>query len=272
MDITKLFTAELVFSLIKAVGVLLLTVILVSILKFFRRKIDAKLIRSTLLSDQTTQIRTLIMVVDYILRIVIIFLGTTWILAIFGVNIVPLLTTVGLASLGVTLAAQSVLKDYISGILILLEKIFLVGDTITVDIRTGTIEKITLRITYLIDADGRQIIIPNGEIRTVTKGIASFSQFLLEFNLPISTDILTTTKTLETLFLKWHENEQLNSLLTDIPKVIDSSSYNQWAVKIRCQAKAKPENRSKAAIALRDFIKSALEENKIQLISDQIIS
>jgi len=187
------------------------------------------------------------------------------------VNIVPLLTTVGIVGLGITLAAQTILRDYISGFLILLENIFLIGDSVTINTFSGIIEKITLRVTYLVDLEGRRIIIPNGEIRTVTRGKSVYSQFILKLSLPLTGEIGNSIRVIESHFSSWTQNEKLTSILTDMPRIFDTNIYSDSSKEIRIIVRAKPENKDEAAIILFDWIKKILNENGIELIENKPI-
>ena len=70
-----------------------------------------------------------------------------------GVNILPVLASAGVIGLAFSLGSQTVIKDYLGGILILTENQFTVGDVLTIGNLTGTVERITLRATYLRDTD-----------------------------------------------------------------------------------------------------------------------
>jgi small conductance mechanosensitive channel len=265
-DINQLISSKLFISILQSILITIGVIVLIRISKYLRRKVETKFIRANLDQDHITQIRTLLVAVDYILQTMIIFLGIIWILSIFGVNIVPLLTTVGIASLGITLAAQTILRDYIAGLLILLENIFLIGDTVTINAFSGIIEKITLRVTYLIDSEGRRIIIPNGEIRTVTRGKSAYSQFLLKLSIPLTSEIGNTIRTLESNFSVWSQNEILKGILMDMPRIFDSNIYTDSSREIRIIVRAIPEKKDEAAVILFDWIKNILKENRIELI------
>jgi small conductance mechanosensitive channel len=172
---------------------------------------------------------------------------------------------VGIAGLGVTLAAQTILKDYISGFLILIENIFLIGDSVTINMFSGIIEKITLRVTYLIDAEGRRIVIPNGEIRTVTRGKSTYSQFILKLSIPLTSEFSFVVSLIESNFTSWNNDEYLKNLLVDIPRIIDTNVYSDSSREIRIMARAKPEKKDEAAINLQKWIKNLLSKNGIEL-------
>lgn len=92
---------------------------------------------------------------------VLIGLGT------IGVDIGPALAAAGIFGLAISLGAQTLIKDIIGGLTILLEDEYRVGDAIRIGSVIGDVERITLRRTDLRDAEGRLFMVPNGEVRTV---------------------------------------------------------------------------------------------------------
>ena len=88
-----------------------------------------------------------------------------------GFDIGPVLASAGVAGLALSLGAQALIKDYLAGLLILLEDHYRVGDVIRVGEVTGAVTRLTLRVTYLRDPDGLLHIIPNDELRRL--GVAN---------------------------------------------------------------------------------------------------
>ena len=84
-----------------------------------------------------------------------------------GIDITPFLAGLGVAGLAVSLAAQTLIKDLIGGLLLIIENQYALGETIQVGNVSGTVEQITLRTTYVRAANGDLCIVPNGEIRVL---------------------------------------------------------------------------------------------------------
>ena len=85
----------------------------------------------------------------------------------FGVNVAPILAGVGLIGLAVGMAARDIISDFISGLFILLEDQYRVGDAVKLAGIEGTIEEITLRKTILKNSEGTRYSIPNSQIKIV---------------------------------------------------------------------------------------------------------
>ncbi len=96
-------------------------------------------------------------------------------LATVDINLAPLLASAGVAGVAIGLAAQTIVKDVINGILILVEDQFNIGDTVTLAGLTGVVEVMTLRKTIVRDGNGTLYVIPNSQITTVANQSAGFS-------------------------------------------------------------------------------------------------
>ncbi|NBX19069.1 MAG: mechanosensitive ion channel family protein [Proteobacteria bacterium] len=97
-------------------------------------------------------------------------------LQMIGVTLAPLLATAGVASVAIGFGAQSMVRDLLAGFFILLEDQFAVGDVISIEGRSGTVEALTLRSTKLRLSDGALLVIPNGEIKRIENSTSGFSQ------------------------------------------------------------------------------------------------
>src|SRR3954454_12687708 len=113
-------------------------------------------------------------------RLVIWAVAFLLILAEFDVNLAPLLAGAGIAGVAVGFGAQSLVKDFISGLFILVEDQYGVGDVVSVNDATGTVEDVNLRVTRLRAMDGTVFFVPNGEIRKVGNSSMEWSRTLVD--------------------------------------------------------------------------------------------
>ncbi len=128
---------------------------------------ERRIERSVLEIDRRTRLLTLLRA-GYSLAVVVLSLVTiTMALQTLGVYILPVLASAGVVGLAVSLGAQSLIRDYIGGILILWEDLFRVGDMVEVAGVAGEVLRMTLRVTYLRGADGKLHTVPNGDIRVI---------------------------------------------------------------------------------------------------------
>ncbi len=97
------------------------------------------------------------------------------ILGAIGVPLGPFIASAGVIGLGISFGAQSLFKDMLNGVFILLEDQFAVGDTVKIAGLQGSVEDLTLRCTKLRDGDGTLYIVPNSQIATVSNLSRDFS-------------------------------------------------------------------------------------------------
>jgi small conductance mechanosensitive channel len=160
-----------------AVAEKVIRIILVLIGAYLTREASMRLIRSGLsgldrgvsVKVKMERVKTLGSVFSNLASFVIGIIALLIILSELGVDIAPLLAGLGVLGLGVGLAAQTLIKDYISGFFILFENQFNVGDEIEIAGKRGAVKELSLRFTLLKDSKGSTYLISNSEISTVTK-------------------------------------------------------------------------------------------------------
>lgn len=116
----------------------------------------------------TRKYKTFQIACNSIIKYIIFFVIICMFFNVLGIDIKSILTVAGIGSITVGLAAQSLIKDFITGIFILFENQFEVGDKVIIANKAGTVESITMCTTTLRAANGDVYIIPNGEIKIVT--------------------------------------------------------------------------------------------------------
>ena len=134
--------------------------------------------------QRASQLRTIAAILRATSYGVIGFLTLLQILPLFNIDLKPLLASAGVVGLGISFGAQSLFKDMLNGMFILLENQFNVGDVVRIAGLTGTVEDLSLRSTTLRDGDGTLHFIPNSQIATVSNQSREFSVA----SLPVSVD------------------------------------------------------------------------------------
>jgi moderate conductance mechanosensitive channel len=113
------------------------------------------------------------------------------ILGDLGVNLAPLLASAGVVGIAIGFGAQNLVRDYLSGVFMLVEDQYGVGDVITVGDATGTVETVTLRITRLRSVNGIVWHIRNGAIEKVGNESQGWARAVLDFPVPYTADLVT---------------------------------------------------------------------------------
>lgn len=137
---------------------------------------------------RAAQLRTLAAILRATAYGIIGFLILLQVLPLFNIDLKPLLASAGVVGLGISFGAQSLFKDMLNGLFILIEDQFNVGDVVRLAGLTGTVEDISLRATTVRDGDGTLYFIPNSQITTVSNLSREYSVASLSVSVDAATD------------------------------------------------------------------------------------
>jgi small-conductance mechanosensitive channel len=232
--------------------------------RFFRRWAK-RVIRSAenLHGERQQQLDTFVQIFHWAANILIIIAALLMVLSAFDINIAPLLTSVGVAGLAVSLGAQTLIKDLIGGLLILVENQYTVGDFIQVQDVEGTVEQLTLRATYLRDQNGNLHVVPNGEVRIVSNRTKDWSRAVVDVGVAYEEDLDRVLRVLEDLVED--SGPEFGSQLLEPPQVVGPIGLGDWAVTVRVTARTRPGKQWEIARELRKRILVACERENITL-------
>jgi small-conductance mechanosensitive channel len=226
-----------------------------------------RIIRSAeaLHEERRQQVDTLVHILRWGADVLILGAALLMLLSAFDVDISPLLASVGVAGLAVSLGAQTLIKDLIGGLLILLENQYAVGDTIQVGDVSGTVEQLTLRATCVRDIDGRLHVVPNGEVRIVANVTKDWSRALVDVGVAYEEDLDHALRVLEEVAEVFAQDPDFAPQLLEPPRVLGPLSLGDWAVTVRVMVKTQPGKQWGIARELRKRILAACEREGITL-------
>jgi small-conductance mechanosensitive channel len=211
------------------------------------------------------QLTTLAQILRWGTDVVIVGVALLMLLSTFGVNITPLLASAGVAGLAISLAAQTLIKDLIGGVLILVENQYAVGDVIRVGDVSGPVERITLRATYVRDINGRLHIVPNGEVRIVANATKEWSRALVDVGVAYEEDLKRAIRVLEEVAETFAQDPDFESQLLEPPQVLGPLSLGDWAVTVRVMVKTQPGKQWEVARELQKRVLAACDREDITL-------
>lgn len=136
--------------------------------------------------------------------------GTATILVLdnVGISVVPLIASLGIVGIAIGFGAQSLVEDLIAGVMMVVEDQFGVGDRIDTGTVDGTVERLTLRSTVIVDARGLRWYLPNSEIRRVANESQGKSQARARIGLPYSVDLPFVVETLQAAAVEFASAER----------------------------------------------------------------
>ncbi|MGB3767066.1 MAG: mechanosensitive ion channel family protein [Phormidesmis sp.] len=187
------------------------------------------------------------------------------ILAIAGVEVGPLLAGAGIIGVGISLAAQSLIKDFINGFFILFEDQFGIGDVITIGNLAGSVESLNLRITQLRDSEGRLITIPNSQISIVQNASKDWAQVDLSIRVAPSADLVKAIALVKETAITLSEDAQWQRSILEPPDILGVESLDHTGVAIRLFMKTQPLQQWPVARELRARIKQAFDAAEIAM-------
>ncbi|WP_375546948.1 mechanosensitive ion channel family protein [Paenibacillus sp.] len=183
------------------------------------------------------------------------------ILSEFNFDLGPLLAGAGVLGLAIGFGAQSLVKDVITGLFIILEDQFAVGDVIQTGTYKGTVELIGLRSTRIVSMNGETHILPNGMISSVTN--YSFSNALAMVDLPVQNE-RTLEETVNLIKQAIVGLQEQNENVIAMPDVLGIQSLNTSEYVIRVVAQCAPNTRAGVERMIMENIKQALEIDEMQ--------
>jgi small conductance mechanosensitive channel len=206
---------------------------------------------------------TLTSLFDAVLTITLLVVAALMIFQALGFAVGPLLASAGIAGVAIGLGAQSLVKDVLSGVFIVLERQFSVGDVVRIGANSGAVEELNLRTVVLRDGDGGVHIIPNGQIDRVTVLTRDWSRLQLDFDIGYGADLDQATAILERVFTAYAAAHPADVL--EPPEVLGVQNLAESSVQIRVWMKVLPGKQWPAGRELRALVKKAFDEAGIEI-------
>ena len=266
---TALMGGSLALTGIMALGMKIFQIAFTLFLCWVLIRLSSKLINKVLeaqvqrkkLAMSERKASTLSTVASSILKYVIYFIGLVSVLKQLGVPTESLLVIASAGSVAIGLGAQGIAGDMMEGFFILFEDHYAVGDVVTIQGITGTVESVTLRSTTLRDPLGSVHIIPNGSIGTVTNNCREFINTAVEVGIAYGESI---DRAIEVLKDEMEKTTDIEDIL-ETPVVAGVSSLGDSAVNLKIVAKCKVKTAAGVSAELRRRIKNRFDQEGIEI-------
>lgn len=182
-----------------------------------------------------------------------------------GVSAGAIVAGAGILGAGLGFGAQSLIKDLISGLFIVFEDQFGVGDSVDLGQASGVVESVGLRVTTVRDIEGTVWFVRNGEILRVGNQSQGWSRVVIDIALDYKADV---SKAQEVIRKAAQETAKaMPKLVIDAPEVWGIHAISGDQVVVRLVQKTKPETKDQLARELRSNLKTALDKNRVKLAS-----
>lgn len=188
-----------------------------------------------------------------------------WVVALFlvvgelGINLAPLLASAGIAGVALGFGAQSLVKDCITGLFMIIEDQYGIGDVVDLGDATGAVERITLRTTVLRGPDGTVWHVPNGEVRRVGNRSQQWSIAVIDVAIAADADVVAARDVVAQTATTLCAEEEYAGDVLEAPEMLGVESVARDAVTLRLSVKTTPGAQLRLQRALRESVKQALD-------------
>jgi len=173
------------------------------------------------------------------------------------IDLGPLIAGAGVAGVAVGLGAQSVVRDFLAGMFIVIEDQYGVGDVVDVGEVIATVERVSWRTTWLRDVEGSLWIVPNGTIRRVSNKSQLWSRTVLDVDVAYDTDLDVATDVLRATAEEVRRAELPKARIIGDPEVWGVEAFSDTSVTLRLVVTTDPGHQYRVAREIRTRLKGA---------------
>lgn len=198
-------------------------------------------------------------------QVAVIFVTVFMVLSELDIDITPILAGLGVAGIAIGFGAQSLIKDFLAGLFIILESQYRVGDVVKIADVGGLVEDINLRRTVLRDLDGIVHVVPNGEIRVASNYTRGWSRVNLNVSVAYGEDLDRVITVINRVGKELAEDPQWAPFILKAPQVLRVDELGASGIDIKILGDTKPIRQWDVAGELRKRLKKVFDEEGIEI-------
>jgi small conductance mechanosensitive channel len=233
-----------------------------ALLELARRRDERTAIQT---ERQRRRTETLGSVLKSVASLIIYTIAALMALSEFEVNLGPLIASAGIVGVAFGFGAQSLVKDFLSGIFMLVEDQFGVGDIIDAGPAAGVVEVVSLRTTQLRDVNGTLWHVPNGEIVRVANKSQQWARVVLDIEVAYDTNIKHAMSVIKQVADGVWRDALPNATVIEEPEIWGVESFGASAIAIRLAVKVEPGEQWATSRELRRRLKESFDETGIEI-------
>jgi small-conductance mechanosensitive channel len=196
---------------------------------------------------------------------VVLAIVVTMMLSEIGVDIAPVIASAGILGVALGFGAQSLVSDFLSGIFMIFEDQYGVGDEVDLGEAIGTVEAVSLRVTRLRDVNGTVWYVRNGEILRVGNMSQNWARTVLDISVAYGEDIARVQRVLADVAHDLWEDEDFEGRVIEEPSVWGVQDLTPDAVVLRVALKTAPLEQWAVAREMRHRIKARFDAEGIEM-------
>ena len=261
--VRDLMKNKIIFALVAIAIIFVASKIILKVLKkLINKLLDGKAVQKSSLNQN--KVNTISSAIYSVVRVVIIFIAITLILDVFGINTSTLIATAGVGGVAIALGTQTVIEDFIKGILIIVDDKIRVGEWIKVAGIEGEVEDIDFRVTKVRDFNGSLHIIPNSQITSVQNFNRGEMIADTTFSVSYDTPLDEIKDMVDDISKKLLDKEENKGLFIERFKIFEINSLEAFSYKVRITATVKDGEQWQIGRQAREMIKYEMEKRKIK--------
>ena len=215
--------------------------------------------------ERSQRARTLLPLARNALRVVVGVIAALMILSEIGIDIAPVLAGVGVAGLAIGFGAQTLVKDIITGLFILLEDSVAVGDVVTAGGHTGTVEAITVRTIRLRDLQGHVHTVPFSAVGSVSNMTKDFSYYLIDMGVAYREDYDEVAAVMREVGADLQQDPDFGPNMLEPLEIMGLNSFGDSAVVVRARLKTRPLTQWATGREYNRRLKAAFDARGIEI-------
>jgi len=200
-----------------------------------------------------------------VIRVFVVLIAGVMVLGELNLDIGPAVAGLGVVGIAVGFGAQSLVRDYFTGALILVENQFSKGDVVTIAGVTGVVEDFSLRRTTLRDLDGVVHTVPNGEIKVASNRTRTWARINQDVTVAYGTDIDRAISVVDEVGRGMHEDPVWKRRVLDPPRVERVEALGEYGVTLKILGTVRASEQWAAGGELRKRLLAAFAENGIEI-------
>ncbi|NEW78978.1 MAG: mechanosensitive ion channel family protein [Gelidibacter sp.] len=246
------------------IGVLFINKI---ITKFIDKTVRLAVVPNNYSSRESEKKRedTLIQIFSITSKIAIFTISILMILQEFGVEIGPILAAAGIVGLAFGFGGQYLIRDIISGLFIILENQYRIGDIVKFENLGGVVEKISLRMTTLRDLDGTVHHIPHGEIKEVSNYAKEFARVNLDIGIAYDTNLEHVIGVVNEVGNELAQDDQFKEFIIKAPQFLRVNNFADSSIMLKILGETLPLKQWEITGELRKRLKIAFDREGIEI-------
>jgi small conductance mechanosensitive channel len=257
--------ADLLIWSLNIIIILLLAFVVRTLVGRLLTSVHARLTQRARGTEEKKRIDTIDRMLRYITSVVITVVTIMVVLSELGISIAPFLATAGVVGIAVSFGAQSLVKDYFTGFVMLLENQIRQGDFIEVAQRSGTVEEVTLRHVRLRDGEGVVHFVPNSSITIVSNFSREFAYSVVDINVAYQTHLGQAYDAIKSVGGELRADPSVASKLLEDLEILGVTALGDSSMVLRIRVKVRALEQWGVKRLLLAKLKHAFEQAGIEI-------